>query len=594
MAAWVTSGLLSSTTAKRKAIHNSITILRTTTAAKVAARRCSSSSSSSLLLQVYQKQSQLSTTLRSATVATLLRNQASPRSGAFGSALGTDSSMIATNNRCVSSLAATAVTTTTTTASTSSRRHHEADPTNSSSSSTPQRLPYTLNRSSSSGSLNNIHRNFKQQKDSSMIAANDRLEKQKRALSTAAAVVEEPEVATDAPATPASSNAPSTSGAMQDEYGEMNDDGHTYIHETPFQLESGQVLEEAQLRYQTYGELNEDKDNVLVVCHALTGNASLHAWWGDLLGPGKAFDTDRYFVVCCNILGSCYGSSNPTSINPSTGKPYLKDFPDISVKDTVRLQLEMLTKQLKVRSIKAVIGGSFGGMQAVEFAVQAGSSPSSPYSQDCYFSDRGNDSMVPFVRSVVPIACGAAHTAWQIAISETQRQAIYADPKWESTNGLDATKGLAIARQIGMVSYRTPQGYCAKFGRDMQHPEAPEKYGTKAHWKVKSYLAYQGEKFLSRFDPITYVKMTEQMDSHDVARGRGESIAEVLSNVEIPALVMGIDSDVLYPLTEQQHLASHLPNGHLKIIKSADGHDGFLLEQEQVANHIVDFLEQHI
>jgi homoserine O-acetyltransferase len=158
-------------------------------------------------------------------------------------------------------------------------------------------------------------------------------------------------------------------------------------------------------------------------------------------------------------------------------------------------------------------------------------------------------------------------------------------------------KGLSVARQIGMISYRTADGYQSKFGREIQGIEDQESdmrvYGSDARWQVKSYLEYQGEKFLSRFDPVTYVKMTEQMDSHNVARGRGDSIDEVLSTVKIPALVMGIDSDVLYPLSQQKELASQLPNGELRIIASADGHDGFLLEQEQVARHITEFLDSH-
>ena len=161
---------------------------------------------------------------------------------------------------------------------------------------------------------------------------------------------------------------------MEDEYGEMTSDGNTYV-ESNFVLENGTVLEEAQLRYQTYGQLNETtRDNVLVVCHALTGNASLHSWWGSLLGDGLAFDTSKYYIVCCNILGSCYGSTSPQSPQPSSNKPYGKDFPDVSVQDTVRLQLRLLQHELKVSSVKCVIGGSFGGMQAVEFAVQAGRS----------------------------------------------------------------------------------------------------------------------------------------------------------------------------------------------------------------------------
>jgi homoserine O-acetyltransferase/O-succinyltransferase len=378
--------------------------------------------------------------------------------------------------------------------------------------------------------------------------------------------------------------------SMKDEYGAMDDSGLTFVYNGDYVLENGQVLPHAQLRYQTYGTLNEQtRDNVVVVCHALTGNASLHTWWGDLLGPNRAFDTNKYFIVCCNILGSCYGSTCPLSINPVTMQPYGIDFPDVSVKDTVRIQLLMLQNHLKVNSIKCVIGGSFGGMQAVEFAVQAGSQRA-----DSFTDANGN----PFLRSFIPIACGAQHTAWQIAISEVQRQAIYKDPNWKAGNHLMARDGLEIARQLGMISYRTPKGYVEKFGRSKQQnnkDSSPPEYGSNAAWAVKSYLVYQGAKFLQRFDPITYVKMTEQMDSHDVARGRGSgsTIDSVLAEVEIPGMVLGIDSDVLYPLSEQESMAKALRNGCLKVIHSDDGHDGFLLEQEQVGNHIINFLSLH-
>ncbi|KAL3916722.1 MAG: hypothetical protein SGILL_005050 [Bacillariaceae sp.] len=372
---------------------------------------------------------------------------------------------------------------------------------------------------------------------------------------------------------------------MKDEYGEMTADGESFVQEN-FVLENQVVLPEAELRYQTYGKLNESKDNVVVVCHALTGNASLHSWWGSLLGDDKAFDTSKYLIVCCNILGSCYGSTNPQSTNPETGQVYGKDFPDISVKDTVRLQLQLIQERLGAKSIKAVIGGSFGGMQAMEFATQGGISGGD------FVTDDGS----PFVRSVVPIACGAAHTAWQIAISEVQRQAIYADPKWE-TDPFNATKGLEVARQMGMISYRTAHGYQNKFDRELRVPKEGNSsslplYGTNAPWQVKSYLEYQGIIFIDRFDPITYVKLTEQMDSHDIARNRGESVEDVLKQIEIPACVLGIDSDVLYPLSEQEELAEHLPCSDLKIVHSDDGHDGFLLEQDQVGQHIIEFLDK--
>jgi homoserine O-acetyltransferase len=250
----------------------------------------------------------------------------------------------------------------------------------------------------------------------------------------------------------------------------------------------------------------------------------------------------------------------------------------------------LLQHHLGIKSVKCVIGGSFGGMQTLEFAVQAGIRGDASNDNDP--ADDDDDS--PFVRSVIPIACNAQHSAWQIGISEVQRQAIQKDPQW-NIDPFQATEGLEIARQIGMISYRTHAGYQAKFGRRQQQNQQAadaekESYGSSASWQVKQYLEYQGRKFLTRFDPITYVKLTEQMDSHNVFRNRSR---DILQRVQIPALVMGISSDVLYPLVEQIELSQQLGNATLKIIDSPDGHDGFLLEQEQVGNHIVDFLDAH-
>lgn len=379
----------------------------------------------------------------------------------------------------------------------------------------------------------------------------------------------------------------STSSGMDDEYGEMTNDGHTYIYPTAFKLESGEELSNARLRYMTYGKLNEARDNVLVVCHALTGNASLHVWWGDLLGPGQVFDTEKYFIVCCNVLGSCYGSTGPTtSVQEGCKELHGVNFPDVSIRDTVDIQLRMLKEELNVRSIKCVIGGSFGGMQALEYAVQAGK-VDSPFS-----IDDTSKRVEPFVRSVIPIACGASHTAWQIAISEVQRQAIHADPKWNNGNpdmNDQPIKGFSIARQIGMISYRTAKGYESKFGRRLCDENMKPPYGSAVKWQVQSYLEYQGQKILSRFDPVTYLKLLEQLDTHDIGRDRGGK-EMALSDVKIPALVLGIDSDILYPIHEQEELANFFPNGNLKVIKSEAGHDGFLLEQNQVAAYITEFL----
>lgn len=200
---------------------------------------------------------------------------------------------------------------------------------------------------------------------------------------------------------------------MKDEYGSMTSEGETFVTKD-FVLEGGASFPIVQLRYQTYGSLNQRKDNVIVVCHALTGNASLHSWWGELLGKGKAFDTEKYMIVCCNILGSCYGSTNPQSIDPTTGSPYGKKFPDISVKDTVKLQLKLLKEELQISSVKAVVGGSFGGMQAMEYAIQAGSQVGD------YFSADGKNNVRPTCAlfGTANLLTPAMETAYRITISQ--------------------------------------------------------------------------------------------------------------------------------------------------------------------------------
>lgn len=235
--------------------------------------------------------------------------------------------------------------------------------------------------------------------------------------------------------------------------------------------------------------------------------------------------------------------------------------------DTVGLHLRMVKEALGARSVACVVGGSLGGMQALEWALLGGAA---------------------FVRSAVVIACGARHTAWQIGISETQRQAIYADPNWRGgafEPDRPPAQGLSVARQIAMFSYRTPQGFDAKFGR--------ETHADDGRFQVRRYLEYQGRKFLGRFDALTYVRLTEKMDTHDVGRGRTGGVEGALRSVPQPVLVLGIDSDVLYPLREQEEVAGLLPRGELRVVRSREGHDGFLLEQEQVGGAIAEFLARH-
>ena len=336
------------------------------------------------------------------------------------------------------------------------------------------------------------------------------------------------------------------------------------------ELESGAVLREVPVAYRSWGSLNADASNAVVVCHALTGSADAADWWDGLIGPGKALDTDRYFVICPTVLGSPYGTASPVTTNPETGQPYGADFPATTIRDTVRLHRRLLWR-LGVEEVAAVVGGSMGGMQVLEWA----------------FYRR-------FVRSLIPIAVGGRHSPWQIGWSEAQRQAIYADPNWNG-GAYDAdappTQGLAAARMMAMVSYRSRASFEDRFGRQLQ-PENGTPHAGAPPFAVESYLRYQGEKLVGRFDANCYVALTKQMDSHDVSRDRGDYRA-VLASIEQPTLTIGIDSDVLYPLEEQEELADHLPNATLEVLHAPHGHDAFLIEDDVLGEKIAPFLAEH-
>lgn len=426
---------------------------------------------------------------------------------------------------------------------------------------------------------------------------------------------------------------------MDDEYDEMTSSGKSYVHPRPFPLDLGGVLPQATLQYNTYGTMNSSRSNVLLVCHALTGNSALHSWWGGLLGPDLPFDTTRFFVVCANILGSCYGSTGPTTARPGGGgAPYGRAFPKLTVRDTVRLTTHLLRDELKVSSVACVIGGSFGGMQALEFLAAdalgelGGAEGPEPGAEKG--GERPRNSNL-FFKSGALLACNAKHSAWQIAISEVQRMAIMQDPTWgdDSSAGKDSiveNKGLSIARMMAMITYRSPKAYDVKFGRRKQvttttttttsdaegkttttttttttdleegentlsftpsissssEPPSSSSSSSVANWSVGNYLAYQGSKFLSRFDPLTYLTLTETLDSHDVGRNRAGGVSGVLSLISCPVVVVGISSDSLYPVYEQRELFEQLGGGEgtkeFVEIHSDAGHDGFLLEQDEV------------
>jgi len=333
----------------------------------------------------------------------------------------------------------------------------------------------------------------------------------------------------------------------------------TAIFENSFITESGQEILAPFLTYNTWGTLNEVKDNVIIICHALTGNSDAEDWFHGLFDEHGFIDLDQHFVICINHPGSCYGSVGPTSIHPETQKKYQADFPSITIRDIVKLEQQLLDK-LGIHGIELIVGGSMGGMVAIEF---------------CIMDSR--------IKSACLIAMGKSHTAWAIGISEAQRMAIQADKNWN--NGFYAedqppNEGLAAARCIAMISYRSPQNYDQKFGRNWNI--------QKNIFEVESYLKYQGEKITKRFDANSYITLSKAMDSHDIARGRGTA-KSVLSRIEIPILIIGIDSDILYPTHEQIELAELIPNSTFREIKSKYGHDAFLIEFDQINNALQSF-----
>ena len=380
---------------------------------------------------------------------------------------------------------------------------------------------------------------------------------------------------TSCASTDSTSLRPTEVGNLDDEY---NQETHSravsdvyHLSET-LQLENGDLLVEPVVAYTSYGTLNAARDNVLVLCHALTGHARVHQYWSAMVTPEW---TDKYFIVCSNVLGSCYGTTGPASMDPLTRRVYGPDFPAVTLRDAVALQRRLLDEKFRVTQVQAVVGGSLGGMQTLEWAFQ------------------GQD----YVKSFVTIACGAQHSAWQIGISELQRQAIYMDPHFCSGRyALSAPPktGLALARQIAMVSYRTHAAYNDKFGRCQEQAAEKDKLAAKyGRYVVQSYLNYQGAKFLSRFDANSYLALLHMMDTHDVGRGRG-GVKEALSSLSQPALVVGIDSDVLYPLCEQQQIADGLPNAQFAALSSPHGHDGFLLGQEEISELTKRFLAKYV
>lgn len=334
----------------------------------------------------------------------------------------------------------------------------------------------------------------------------------------------------------------------------------TYTHNKTFKLENGKKLRKIELAYQTYGKLNAKKDNVIWACHALTANSDVLDWWKGLFGNNDLFNPEEHFIICANVLGSHYGSTNPLSENPVTGLPYYLSFPEFTIRDLVSAH-RLLAEHLGIKNIKVLIGGSLGGQQALEWAVTDGSA----------------------IENLILVATNAVHSPWGIAFNESQRLAISTDRSFYAQKPDGGLKGLKTARSIALLSYRSYDAYT-----DTQLESVNDKMGS---FRASSYQNYQGEKLCKRFNAYSYWYLSKAMDSHNVGRGR-KSVTEALATVKSNTLVIGVENDVLFPITEQQFLAKHIPDAAFHAIKSAYGHDGFLIETDTLTSVIGNFLKE--
>ena len=363
-----------------------------------------------------------------------------------------------------------------------------------------------------------------------------------------------------------------------------------FPNDRPVALDSGKTLQQVTIAYETWGELNSDKSNAILLCHAWTGDS--HAagsaqdgqptpgWWDGLVGSGCAIDTDKYFVVCTNSLGGCQGSTGPASPHPLDGKPYGSRFPVITVRDMVRAQVRV-SDLLGIDVWHSVIGGSMGGMQVLEWGIT--------------FPHR--------VRTLVPIATCLQATAQQIAWGAIGRRSIRLDPKWRGGDYYDAAigdgpwQGLAIARMVAQVTFRSDNVFTDRFGRELADTDAD--YNGLGLWdkfEVENYLDHHGDKLIRRFDTNSYLIIGKAMDLHDVARGRG-SLQTAASRITAPVLSMGISSDILYPTYQQKQIREIISEsgGSCEYVEidSPHGHDAFLINLDQVGKPLIEFLQKH-
>jgi homoserine O-acetyltransferase len=373
----------------------------------------------------------------------------------------------------------------------------------------------------------------------------------------------------------------------------MNEDGSVGIVETKYftfaeapnqmELEGGRTLGPVTLAYETYGELAPAKDKAILICHALSGDA--HAagynspeeekpgWWDIMIGPGKAFDTEKYFIICSNIIGGCKGSTGPESVNPETGEPYCLDFPVVTIKDMVDAQ-KQLVDSLGIEKLLAVVGGSMGGMQVLQWAVA--------------YPD--------MARLAVPIATTSRLSPQAIAFDEVGRQAIMSDPEWRKGNYYGKSSpdhGLSIARMIGHITYLSDKSMHQKFARKLQD-KAEYDYDFVTDFQVESYLRYKGGAFVKRFDANSYLYITKAMDYFDLAQAYG-SLKNAFSQVKSKFMVISFSSDWLFPSYQSKEVVRALRQNDIDVIyteiETDCGHDAFLLESEQLTRLISNFLK---
>ena len=320
-----------------------------------------------------------------------------------------------------------------------------------------------------------------------------------------------------------------------------------------FALENGDHLVKPEISYTTHGSVNERSDNIVVVCHALTANAHVDDWWEKIFGPGKLLDPEKYFIICFNNLGSPYGTTSPDSTNPESGKRYGHNFPLFTIRDTARLHIAALN-YLEIDQVHLLMGGSCGGNIAMEMAMAMGSR----------------------VHHLIVMCCSQKETSWVIAIHEAQRVALEADPTFKNNDAAAGQNGLRAARAFALTYYRSHPLFCRVQADDDD---------TIQNFRASSYIRYQGEKFIKRFDAHCYYKLLTALDTHNVARGYTDA-AEALGQIKAKTLAIGFTTDLLIPIDEQRQLASLIPHAEFSQIDTDFGHDAFLVEGEKIMKAI--------